>query len=108
MIDWSKFKAFAGDKINLTEKLKLVLRRLENIAGKGQNADYQHFLLSQQCFQKPSHSGSLKELIHDDNGTCCNACTAEPVLETTCIKRPPALTLSQTSLGFYVSAVQVF
>ena len=34
--------------------------------------------------------------------------TVKPVLETTCIKQPPDLTLSQTSPGFYVSAVQVF
>ena len=28
--DWSKLKAFAGDKINVTEKLKFVLERVEN------------------------------------------------------------------------------
>ena len=42
--DWSKLKAFS-DKINLTEKLKLVLERVENIVGQGENAGYQHFLL---------------------------------------------------------------
>ena len=25
--------------------------RLENVVGKGENADYQHFLLFPQCFQ---------------------------------------------------------
>ena len=38
LLDWSKLKAFAYDKINVTEKLKFVQRRVENIVGKGQNA----------------------------------------------------------------------
>ena len=29
-----------------------VLDRVENIVGKGENADYQHFLLFLHCFQK--------------------------------------------------------
>ena len=33
-LDWSKLKAFADDKLNLAEKLKLVLGRIENIVGK--------------------------------------------------------------------------
>ena len=40
IVDWSKMKAFADDKIHVTEKLKLVLERLENIVGKGENAGY--------------------------------------------------------------------
>ena len=38
ILDWSKLKAFADDKINLTEKLKFVLGTAENIVGKGENA----------------------------------------------------------------------
>ena len=38
ILDWSKLKAFADDKINVTEKLKFVLGRVENIVGKGENA----------------------------------------------------------------------
>ena len=34
--------------------MKFVLQRVENIMGKGENADYQHFFLCLQCFQKPS------------------------------------------------------
>ena len=60
ILDWSKLKALADDNINLAEKLKFVLERVENIAGKGENAGYQHFLLFPQCFQKASLSGSLK------------------------------------------------
>ena len=37
-----------------------VLDRVENIVGKGENAGYQHFLLSEQSFQKPSCPRSLK------------------------------------------------
>ena len=45
ILDWSKLKAFADDKINVNWKLKCVLERVENIMGKGENAGYQHFLL---------------------------------------------------------------
>ena len=44
ILDWSKIKAFADNKINVTEKLKHVFGRVENITGKGENAGYQHFL----------------------------------------------------------------
>ena len=37
ILDWSKLKALADDNINLAEKLKFVLERVENIAGKGEN-----------------------------------------------------------------------
>ena len=57
--DYSKFNAFAANKINLTENLKIALKRAENIVGKGENAGGQHFLLFLQCFQKPSLSGLL-------------------------------------------------
>ena len=46
ILDWSKLKAFVDDKKNATLTLGLV----ENIAGKGENAGYQHFLLFSQCF----------------------------------------------------------
>ena len=34
--------------------------RAENTVEKGENADYQHFLLFPQCFPKPTSLGSLK------------------------------------------------
>ena len=37
-----------------------VFDKFENIAEKGENADYQQFLLSPQCFQKALYSGSWK------------------------------------------------
>ena len=60
ILDRSNLKAFAEDEINVTEKLKFVLGRAENIVEKGENAGYQHFLLSPQCFQKATSLGSLK------------------------------------------------
>ena len=45
ILDWSKLKAYADDKINVTQKLKFALGRVENIVEKGENAGYQHFLL---------------------------------------------------------------
>ena len=57
---WSNLKAFADNKIDVTEKLKSVLGRVENVVGKGENVGYQHFLLFQQCFSKVSYTGLLK------------------------------------------------
>ena len=45
---------------NVTPVTNFVLRRVENIVGKGENAGYQHFLLFPQCFQKASLSGLLR------------------------------------------------
>ena len=59
-LDWFKLRAFADNELNLTEKLKFVLGRVENIVGKGENADFQDFLLFPQCFQMASFSRSLK------------------------------------------------
>ena len=58
--DRSKLKAFADNKLNLAEKLKIVFGRVENIVGKGENADYQHFLLLPQFFSKGSCVGVVK------------------------------------------------
>ena len=57
MLGWSKLKAFANNNRNINEKFKFCLGRVGNIVGKGENAGYQHFLLFQQCFQKPSVQG---------------------------------------------------
>ena len=56
ILDWSRLKAFADDKINVDEKFKFCLGKVENV-GKGEYAGHQHFLLFLQCFQKPSVSG---------------------------------------------------
>ena len=52
IIDWSKLKAFVDDKINLNEKFKLVLGRVENIVGKEENVGYQPFFPFPAMFPK--------------------------------------------------------
>ena len=84
--------------MNVGERSKFVLGRIENIVGKGENAGFQHFLLFPRCFQKVSLSRSLKlglcgkDLSQKKSHQVDS--TDKPVLEVTCIKRPPALTLS--------------
>ena len=60
VLDLTKWKAFADDKINEAQMMISVFDRVENIVGKGENAVFQHFLLFQQYFQKASFMGSLK------------------------------------------------
>ena len=43
VLDFSKFRAFADNKIIVTQNFKFTLERVENIVGKGENAGYQHF-----------------------------------------------------------------
>ena len=45
-------KAFAGNKINVTQNLKFLLERIENIVGKGENACCQHFFPFPTMFSK--------------------------------------------------------
>ena len=49
--------------MNVDQMTIFVFELVENSVGKGENADYQHFLLFPQCFQKTSSSGSLKVWI---------------------------------------------
>ena len=54
ILTYSEFNALVDDNFNLGPRKEFVSDRLENIAGKGENAGYQHFLLFPLCFQKPS------------------------------------------------------
>ena len=56
----TKLKAFADDKLNIVKMVITLFDRVENTVEKGENAGYQHFLLFQQSFPKPSSLGSLK------------------------------------------------
>ena len=51
-LDWSNVKELADNKIDVTEILKFLVGRVENIVGKGENAGYQHFLLFSTVFSK--------------------------------------------------------
>ena len=55
-----KFKAFADNKLNVTKFMISVYDSVENIVGKGENAGYQHFLLSPHCFQRLFSQGGSK------------------------------------------------
>ena len=57
ILDLTKLKAFADDKINVAKMMISVSDRVENIVGKGENAGYQHFLLFSQYFQRASFLG---------------------------------------------------
>ena len=48
-----ELKAFADNKLDVIEKLKLHLGWVENIVGNGENAGCQHFFYL-QCFQMAS------------------------------------------------------
>ena len=61
--EWSKLRAFADDKLNVTENIKVVFRRIEKIVGKEENAGQQHFFLCPQCFQKGFSSSKSKVVI---------------------------------------------
>ena len=60
ILNQSKLKVVADNKIIVTQRLKFVFGRIENMVGKGENAGYQHFLLFPQCFQKLSFQRCLK------------------------------------------------
>ena len=62
-LNWSKLEAFADNITKVTDKLKFVLGKVENILGNGENAGYQHFLLVPLCFQKASYTGLFKIMI---------------------------------------------
>ena len=52
ILDVTKLKAFADDKLNVAKMMIYLLKWVENTVGKGENAGYMHFLLFPQCFQK--------------------------------------------------------
>ena len=60
VLAWPKLKAFVGDQFKAVEMGEFVHDGIENNVGKGENADYQHFLLFPHCFQKDFSSVSVK------------------------------------------------
>ena len=57
ILDVTKLKAFADDKLHEAQMMISVFERIENILGKGENGSNLHFLLFLQSFQKSSFSG---------------------------------------------------
>ena len=60
ILDVTKLKALADDKLNIAKMANSLFDRVEKTVGKGENACYQYFLLFPQCFPKPSSFGSLQ------------------------------------------------
>ena len=60
ILDWSKFKAFAVNRVYVAKKVKFLTERVKKLMGIEENAGYQHSLLFPKCFQKTLSSGSLK------------------------------------------------
>ena len=52
ILDLSELKAFADDKLNVTQNVKVIFCRIENIVVKEENAGYQHFLSFPTIFPK--------------------------------------------------------
>ena len=54
ILDLSKFKELADDKIDEDQALKIVFKRGENtvVKQKKKNAGYQHFIVFTECFSK--------------------------------------------------------
>ena len=63
ILDESKSKAFADDKMKVLTKMIFVFDRVENILGKGENDSLPSMLHFPQCLQKAFHSGLLKVRI---------------------------------------------
>ena len=58
----SKMNTFADRNFIVAQMVQFVFVRLENIVEKGENTDYQHFLLFSQGFQKAAFGGIFKTL----------------------------------------------
>ena len=58
MVALYKLKAIADSNLNVVHDISI--QREENIVGKGENAGYHHFLLSQKSFLKSFSMVSLK------------------------------------------------
>ena len=63
ILDQTRLKAVADDKLNVTKVIISVFDRAENIVGKGEIARYEQFLLFPQCFQKAYFPEASKGVI---------------------------------------------
>ena len=66
ILDLSQFKAFADDNLNVYQKLKFALGRVENIVGKGENIGNQHFLLFPTMFSEGFFLRVINPFPHHD------------------------------------------
>ena len=80
-MDVTILKAFADIKINVAKMMISVFHVVENNAGKGENAAYQHFLHFLQCFQKASFSGVVKSWDYVVKSSCSFWTNTEKLLQ---------------------------
>ena len=60
ILDWSKLKAFADDKLNVTQMIISVFDRVENIVGKGEIACTSNFSFFHNVFKRLVSQGRQK------------------------------------------------
>ena len=60
ILDWSKFKAFADDILDIAKMTISLSGRVENTVEKGEIAGYQHFFLFSTVFSKAFFSRVVK------------------------------------------------
>ena len=60
IVDWSNLKAFADDKVYVTEKLKFFMGRVENILGRGEKYWLPVFSIFPKKFSKVSFFSVVK------------------------------------------------
>ena len=63
VLNWSKLKALADNKLNILVNLKFDFGKVESKLEKEENAGYQHFLLFQKFFKMAYFPGLLKVVI---------------------------------------------
>ena len=63
ILDQTKLKAFADDKLNVTKMIISVIERSRKHCGKSRNCLYKQFLLFPQSFQKASFPEASKGVI---------------------------------------------
>ena len=60
ILDKTKLKAFADDKLNVTKMIFSIFDRVENIVGKGEIACTSHFSFSHNVFKRLLSQGDQK------------------------------------------------
>ena len=53
VLDWTKLKAFADEKVNGVQMMISLCKRVENTVVKGEYPGYHHVLLFPQCLPEP-------------------------------------------------------
>ena len=60
-----ELKVFADSQLNAVQTFRYVSKRVGNNVGKGENPDYQHFLLVPHCFPTVYSSMLFNPLQHN-------------------------------------------